>query len=322
MKRRALGDSIMGLSTIAYLKKIFPESHITYALPSWIIPLYKNVQTSVDDYMNVDLKALKDYYNLVRSLSSKFDFIFELHQSGRTRKFFKVMSFFTQTPYGFHNHHKKPHKRKPAIQRDLDGIFSFLKEKKYITYDSKAPSYLDYPPCIKMKELITPDSFKIILGVSATRSTKCWPLSYFKNLCEELLKKDTRYEFLIPLSSNDFDKKLKQEIENLQFPESAKVVQVSLEDLPLQIGQAGCYIGNDTGLKHLCVALGIPTYTFFGPEEPLEWHPYDQKKHKFFFLEPLECRTRISHYCTLTECDSMLCLNSFTAKDVLHQIFP
>lgn len=357
IKNRNLGDSLIGLSSFTYIKSIFSNGkvvstaaldkcHLTYGLPRWIIPLYGDEALQspgvmdVDDYVNVDLKSWKDWMRLWQELRRRqFDLIIELHQAGRTGKFFKLYSFFMRVPYYYHNHHNAGEtggpktfildqgKRKPAIQRDLDACYSILKHwatsnKMHVALEKPA-YYLDYPPQIKLKvKAAAPASAPIIFGVVATRQTKMYPLPLFKKL-SELILRDIEFkqsEILIPLSSSSMDQSLEQEILKLNFPAAVKIVKVPLKELPLLLSQAKLYIGNDTGLKHLCVALGIPTYTFFGPEEPLEWHPYDQKKHPYFFIEPLECRTRISHYCGLKTCDSMICLNSITPEAVIKAI--
>ena len=48
-KNRAMGDSLMGLSTVSYLKSIFPKAKVSYATPAWVAPLYDKVQTEVDE---------------------------------------------------------------------------------------------------------------------------------------------------------------------------------------------------------------------------------------------------------------------------------
>ena len=85
------------------------------------------------------------------------------------------------------------------------------------------------------------------------------------------------------------------------------------------MAEANVYIGNDTGLKHLAIALGLKTYTFFGPEPPNEWHPYDQNSHPFFYIEDLECRTQNAHYCGLSECNSMICMD-FKIESVYERV--
>ena len=65
------------------------------------------------------------------------------------------------------------------------------------------------------------------------------------------------------------------------------------------LSQSQLYIGHDTGTKHIAAALNVPTITLFGPENPLEWHPYDQKRHPFFFQSELKCR---GSWCPLKIC--------------------
>jgi ADP-heptose:LPS heptosyltransferase len=47
---------------------------------------------------------------------------------------------------------------------------------------------------------------------------------------------------------------------------------LALEDLPGVLANARIVVTIDSGLKHLCVACGVPTVTLFGPTSPREWH--------------------------------------------------
>ncbi|RLA62903.1 MAG: hypothetical protein DRQ88_13085, partial [Epsilonproteobacteria bacterium] len=229
------------------------------------------------------------------------------HQSGRTEKFFKLYSFLSGASYTYHNHHLDRKsgvvdhgKIKPLIQRDLDGIFTYL--------GKEIPSYLDYAPkmplAVKKRE-------RIILGVIATRATKMWPLEYYVELAEKLKSKNPEMEIMIPLGPGDDE--IGEKLVELGIV--GEIVRWPLNVLARELGKAEMYIGNDTGLKHICVALGVKTYTFFGPELPLEWHPYDERTHPFFFVEGLECRTRTGHFCGLSECASMVCLRDVSVNE-------
>jgi heptosyltransferase-2 len=57
------------------------------------------------------------------------------------------------------------------------------------------------------------------------------------------------------------------------------------------LAEANVVLGNDSGPKHLAVAVGTPTVTVFGPENPFEWHPYATERHPYVFVEGLACRT-------------------------------
>ena len=118
------------------------------------------------------------------------------------------------------------------------------------------------------------------------------------------------------MSKSEFDQNLKKKIHS----KDVIFIEKPLSELPLEMAKADLYIGNDTGIKHLAIALGLPTLSFFGPEPPLEWHPYNEKAHPYFYIDGLDCRTASAHYCPLSQCDSMICLNTITAKSVYNTI--
>ena len=315
VKHRALGDAVIGLSSITYLKKQFADSKVSYLVPQWVFPLFQSVVTDVDHFLPIKLNSLLDALNLFWQLfANKYDLIIELHQRGRTAKFFKLYSFLTRTPYFYHNHNKT--ERAPAIARDLHGCYVAV--KKYLP-DAVKPEYLDFEPSIKVLDA-QENRKQIIFGVVATRETKMWPITNYKLLSDLIVNHDPLVEIIIPLSNSHMDNKLEEEFKALNPSPRVKFIKVGLEQLPMALSQASYYIGNDTGLKHICVALGLNTYTFFGPEEPFEWHPYNTKKHKYFYLEKLSCRTRRTHYCDLTDCNTLHCLRHFNAPDIFEAI--
>ncbi|KPK64074.1 MAG: hypothetical protein AMS21_06375 [Gemmatimonas sp. SG8_38_2] len=70
---------------------------------------------------------------------------------------------------------------------------------------------------------------------------------------------------------------------------------------------------NDSGPKHIAVALGARSLTLFGPTEVGEWHPYDQRIHPVV-REDVPCRdlgpqdNEPFRYCTVPRCDHLSCL--------------
>ena len=324
VKNRALGDSIMGLSAVQYLKQIHPQSNIIYAVPQWIAPLYSEAITAADAIYSIKLKNIVDIIALYRDLSRlKIQHIHEMHQTGRGAKIFKIISFLMGIKYTAHNHHLKHDtgvidqgKILPLIQRDLDGIFSFFGGKL-------RPSYLNFTP--QLKPIKTGEKLPVIIfGVVATRSTKMWPLENFVKLANLILEQYPMYSIIIPLSKSPADQNIKALLKMQDIPSNTAFVEWNLNNLPQEFYKAAVYIGNDTGLKHLAVAVGIKTYTFFGPEPWSEWHPYNTDAHPYFYLENLACRTRTHHYCGLSVCDlsedNMHCLKHFSPEEVLTHL--
>lgn len=315
-----MGDAIIGLSAAQYLKKLYPGVKITYALPPWICPLFENIESAVDEILPLDLKGASGWWKtFVQFRRSEIDCIHELFQAGRSGKFFGLYRGLTAVPYSFHNHHLKKGDRvldqgviKPVIQRDLDGVWSYYKG------EGEPPNYLDFTPVMEVKNKRSEKI--IVLGVVATRETKMWPLKFYAELTQLLASNYPDHKIWIPLSPSPADQKIKEDLKNLGLHPKVSFVEVPLSELPEKLSSASLYIGNDTGLKHLCIALGIKTYTFFGPEPPLEWHPYLLDSHPIYYQDGLECRTRSAHYCGLSVCESMICLNQFPPSNLITKI--
>ena len=91
VKYRALGDSVMGLSTISYLRSIYPNSKIYYGIRNWTTKLYDEVETDADGIISLSFESLSDFYESYKKIKElNIHHIHELHQSGRSKKFFNL----------------------------------------------------------------------------------------------------------------------------------------------------------------------------------------------------------------------------------------
>jgi heptosyltransferase-2 len=313
-KNRALGDAVMGLATIQYLKSLYPETQIAYAVPAWVAPLFSNVEIAADQIIPLNLGGLKGWMATAKKIHQfRPQAIFELFQSGRGKKFFSLYTSLTRTKYVAHDHHKKAGGPvfdqgviKAVLQRDLDGAWSFFGDL------SALPNHLDFAPQMTVANI--QKKKRLIIGVVATRATKMWELKNYTDLA----KKMSDYEIAIPLSTSAVDREIERQL--IALGAKDLIVHLSLTDLPRFFAESSAYVGNDTGLKHIAVATGLPTLTLFGPEPPNEWHPYKTDRHHFLYREGLECRTREAHYCGLATCESMICLNQFTPEQVEREL--
>jgi heptosyltransferase-2 len=300
-----------------------PESYICYGVPKWVAPLYDNVESPADEILPLDFSGLGGWVKSgLNIIDRDFDLIIELHQSGRSSKLMKLLSTFTSTEYFYHNHNwglnksspvKDQGVRKPLIQRDLDTCYSALKH--YGSSNLTYPSYLDYPP----KMSCSSDQAymgAIVFGVVATREEKMWPIEYYAQLAEHLKE----HQIIIPLSPSTEDQRLKSEFLSVFKGDNVDFIEVALEQLPSILMDSKLYIGNDTGLKHLCVSLGVQTFTLFGPEEPIEWHPYNYQNHPYIWVHGHDVRTKMVQLCALKQFDQSTKLSQVDPLVVLQQV--
>ncbi|MDQ3019246.1 MAG: hypothetical protein M3R36_01555 [Bacteroidota bacterium] len=288
IKYRPIGDTIMGLSTIQYIQNLFPGSKITYAVQERVLPIFSNIISTNIEFKSINflLKGWFKTYSFVKK--NNFDLILELQQTGKSKNFFNVFSKFSLPYYYFHNHNHPGNEfildqgiKKPAIQKDLDGAWTALNHH-FPELKLEVPNHLDFEPKLNYRNRKVKNNNSIILGISAGRKEKIWDLKNYKNLITELNKINNEFNFIIPLSNDEFDIQIEKEISTWEV-KNYIIIKKNIGELPYEMSEANYYIGNDTGLKHLAVSLGMKTLTIFGAERPMEWHPYDLKKHDYIF---------------------------------------
>ncbi len=249
------------------------------------------------------------------------DLVLELHKSGRSSKVLKLYSLISGAKYVAHDHNKNSGEifeqgvRKPIIQRDLDGAFTLAQS---FNHEVKYPSYLEFVPRFKKQRT---QELGIVLGVVATRDEKKWPLTHFAELIRLIKLAHPELPILIPLSKSAEDEEIKIKLKALIDSEEVEFIQTPLEQLGERLSHAHLYIGNDTGIKHICVALGLKTWTLFGPEEPIEWQPYDYQKHPFFWIYEGDIRSQMVEQCKLVQFDRSRNLSEIAPDEVYSYLY-
>jgi ADP-heptose:LPS heptosyltransferase len=79
------------------------------------------------------------------------------------------------------------------------------------------------------------------------------------------------------------------------------------QELGALLKRCSLWIGNDSGPKHVAVALGVPTVTMFGPTNPRTWHP-PEGPHTVVEADGLECLHCNANVCPLPGERHMRCM--------------
>ncbi len=111
------------------------------------------------------------------------------------------------------------------------------------------------------------------------------------------------------------------------FPENVTnlIGKTNLNELPTLIKNANCFIGSDSGIMHLAVAMGLPTFTIWGAsnENLYGYQKFNPKKHKITLNENINCRPcnawinpNKSRVQVTNECPDFNCIKEIELEDV------
>ncbi len=319
------------------LRKKFPNTEIHAAVTSpWASLLQE--QNSVDRIWPYERREertarAKTIARLGFKLrKEKYNWVINFHASPSSA----LLAFSTGAPIRaihFHGHKDKnrfstvtiPGKGsvRPNIERDLDciralGINVPVGELPNL---SIRKSETQMALAILEKENIRKPFLAI--GVGASRLTKIWPVERFAQIATHW--NQTTQGSVILVTGPD-ETMLRDQFLSKYSDGIYSAHAKPLRQLMGFLSHSQAYFGNDSGPKHMAVALGIPTITVIGPEDPFEWHPYSKSDHPYLFIPDMDCRSDAlpGHppWCGLNACTEKAhqCMMGIQVKEAWNKI--
>ena len=351
IKLRSLGDTVLMTAPLAELRRAYPDAEIHVAVHTPWAPLLQG-HPAVDKVWSYDrhketTSRAKALARLALQLRKEhYDVVVNFHASPSS----STLAFATGAKVrSIHFHGHKDRNRystvvvagkgelKPIIERDMDAVRAL---------GINSPTGLlpkIYPTEIEIKEAHARDQKLglsgpvLAIGIGASRPTKSWPVERFSEVAVSWCQK-TKGSVICFIShdetelARDFQKgvddTLTQRFQNLAERANlrAKIsceMGLPLRSLAASLANSALFLGNDSGPKHMAVALGTPSVTVFGPEDPFEWHPYPRENHAIAYIEGLPCRRDADQgmrpWCGIHICieEKHRCMTEITVEQVL-----
>jgi ADP-heptose:LPS heptosyltransferase len=354
IKLRALGDTILMTAPLMELRKAYPGAEIHVVASAAWAPLLEG-HPAVDrviPYVRHSGAAsrAKAIARLAIALRKKaYDCVINLHASPSSSALAYATGAKLRSVH-FHGHKDKnrhstvtiPGKGtlKPVIERDMDSLRALG---------------LNIPAGAIPEVLLTPEETSsakrriealglygpiLGIGIGASRPTKRWPIERFAasaiRWCDQyrgsaLVFHSREEEGLAKEFFAAVDRKLVEWYSDRESRNAVRARILSENQPPIRglaalLSQVALYVGNDSGPKHLAVAVGAKTLTLFGPEDPFEWHPYPHDRHPILYIDGLSCRNDqllgFKPWCGLNDCikEEHRCLKGIPEDEAFRAI--
>ena len=134
------------------------------------------------------------------------------------------------------------------------------------------------------------------LVAAGTWGPKTWPLSHAAVLARRLI----RQGYAVLVISGPGEDPVRGRLIDL-VPEARALPACGVGVLAAVISRLGAVVGTDSGPRHLAIALGVPTFAWFGPTHPENWTP-EGELHGLWWTD-VPCRG-----CGRTSCPHWTCL--------------
>lgn len=131
---------------------------------------------------------------------------------------------------------------------------------------------------------VRPDELFVVLCPVSLRSYKTWAAEHFAHLADALVE---RYGAKVLLYHGPGEDAIADDVR-------LHMVQQALPDFPVNdllvmaalFERAHIVVGNDGGPRHFAIAVGTPTLSVFGKDDPALWTPPDQTVHRTVEHDP------------------------------------
>lgn len=316
-----MGDTVLLTASLSELRRAYPDAEIHVAVTSDWADLIKG-HPAVDKIWPYERRKEKTARaKTVASLGLKlhrehYDWVVNFHASPSSA----LLAFATGAKTrSIHFHGHKDANRystvtvpgkgivKPNIERDLDTLRALgmdvpegILPKIWLT-DEELQKGRDF----LAERGITGPLMTVSLG--ASRPTKRWNTPNFARVALKWcsLKGGSALVFAGP-QEEELTREFFKQIDTSVIKQIHLLEPRELREFAAIVAQSSIFVGNDSGPKHVAVALGVPTVTVIGPEHPFEWHPYSRAAHPYLYVENLPCRRDAlpgrPPWCALQQC--------------------
>jgi len=340
VKLSAIGDVVHTLPSLAALRKLYPQAHITWVVEAAAAdlieghPYLDRVLVSrrkhwQQDFKNGNLsKTIREIRLLLTALRDRpYDLVIDFHGlfksavlvwlSGGARKLgFDSM----QEGSGLFYTEKIPEDMgKHAVDRYLD-FPAYLGDKSSKAEGANDPEFLipaDDRHTQKVSALLAKSHIEInepfvAMNPVALWETKLWRKDRFAMLADRIAG-DLNIPVVITGSTQE-----KPYVEAIiKEVKTAKVVdlagQTTLKDLACLYRHAAVVVTTDSGPMHIAAAVGTPVVALFGPTDPRRTGPYGPGH--AVIRKKLPCSP-----CFLKQCPTRECMEEITVDEVFEGV--
>lgn len=333
VKLSAIGDIIHALPVSYALKKLYPDSHITWVTETIGANIIRH-NPCVDEIIIFEKHKFKQYKHFKAEFSKLYRRLHERHYNlsidlqGLFKSACIIALANADTKIGYCNLREGsslisrkivgPYAHGHIVDRYLDVLsiidpsYSYREDPVFpFTPSLEDKQHIDTLTCGLTKKMV-------LLAIGTNWPNKTWTDQGYAEVIEELCK--LNYQPII-IGNGPKDEAKALRIFTLLPPIIRKLTwnfigKTSLSQLAALIQRAQLVIGGDTGNLHLAAGFNIPVIMLMGPTDATRNGPYHQEYNVVTVNRPcIHCWKRKCKF-------GYNCLEPISAKEVLNKALP
>lgn len=275
----SIGDVLLTLPVTAWLKKHYPDCHITFFCKNYTAPIVRHY-SAIDDVLILDeLEKLSESQQIERIQNSKYDAVVHVFPRKELAKLFKKAN----VPVRIGTSHRLFHFLTCNVRPNFTRKGSPLHEAQ-LNFELMRPFGLKEIPAfedlhayttlfqVNATELpaflnINPQNGYVILHPKSQGSAREWPMEKYIELAHRLAE----YNYVVLFTGTEKEGALFRS----ELPAHPQIIdttgKLTIDQLILLISKSKALVACSTGPLHIAGFLGIRAVGLFAPKIPI--HP-------------------------------------------------
>lgn len=265
IRHAALGDMILTRPFLKEVRRCFPNAHITLSL---VTNYTRGAPEDLVDTIHVaygkDRKdvSIREQIKKARELGEQ-DIIFDLAATHRSFWICLLHRSAIRIGFPYHRLQRKLFYDITVYRSDLnfetDCLLDMLNLFGFTTI---------YPPPFDLPgEIRTSDRPYIVYFTSASTSVKSWPMSRYSQLISQAAEMYSKFDHFVLKGREEWES-IDEILEYNKNQNNVDGLDIdSLDETIALIKGASLVVSNDTGIRHLAIAAGVPSVGIFFTSE-------------------------------------------------------
>ncbi|MBP7652149.1 glycosyltransferase family 9 protein [Candidatus Dependentiae bacterium] len=279
IKFGGLGDTILTVPFFRTLRKYFPSARITFLCSTNKLISEK----LVDDFIIIPRrKGLKEDITQIIKFRKfeKQDFLFDITESTRSMILSAIIPATMKV--GFNHRGFERFCYDAAINRsgykfESDAFLDLLR-----AFEINGDPLDFFMPEHEIKDA---GPF-VTFAIGSAMPTKNWPIKNYAELADKLINQYPDIKIVIPIGP--LEKEIETDFKNNCRNLDKIIIAGPLEDVAGYLRKSLYFIGNDTGIRHIAIAYGVPTLGILMASNVIRYSPaYISKRHFHFSMSEI-----------------------------------
>lgn len=336
-----LGDLLLSIPTLKYLRKIYPEKQIHLLCRKELASFF--LETKLVDHVYTDYQGKKPTWRELKSQldGNTFDLLICPHESFRSAWIaahihakIKIGFYKWWNGIVFNQRELRPlHWPEVLRQLSLVGLVDIELNKKLNEFKNKKAPFDFIPDWTSMKVNLNSSNLQkskieekwkipsqkkwIALAPGSVWATKKWGDDNYKNLAIFLAQK----EMAVILLGSSSERELGEYVQNQNKNIFNLCGETSLYEMAEILNLCETLVCNDSGAMHMASVADCTTLAFFGPTVPaFGYQPWNPKA-QVLEIQSLPCRPCSPHGTKECPIGTHECMKKIGVLDVVSRIF-